>query len=267
MRVKSHIWYWFFGIVSLWTIASSTNRASAQIVPDGTLNTQVKEIPEEGITMIEGGTSVGRNLFHSFKEFGMPKGDVVFFNNDVEIKNIITRVTGESISNFDGLMKSNSPNLVIINHNGIISENALLDLGDGDSLFLELENYFQFNDTNLPEISLNPKSTITCSTTGYAQSSFTIVGRDGSLTPSYLEPLTGSLLTPTQLAKLEGETKEQGEEGERRRKTQEVEKENSQIVEAQGWVRTKSGKIILVANASDATVSSHATASGCPSKK
>lgn len=77
----------------------------AQIVPDNTLrldnsvvvpNQTIRGIPSD---RIEGGAVRGNNLFHSFQEFNIDVGRGAFFANPEGIANILSRVTGENISN------------------------------------------------------------------------------------------------------------------------------------------------------------------------
>jgi filamentous hemagglutinin family protein len=113
-------------LISLLTLDS----AKAQVVPDSSLPINSSVSQQGSITQIDGGTQQGGNLFHSFSQFSVSKGNTAYFNNSLNINNVFSRVTGGSISNIDGLIKTNGKaNLFLINPAGIIfGENASLDV-------------------------------------------------------------------------------------------------------------------------------------------
>ena len=109
-------------------------RAVAQVSSDGTTNTTVNSNGSD-FTILNG-IKKGSNLFHSFRDFSVPRGGSASFdlNNTPNINNIFSRVTGGNISDIDGLIQTvngnNSTNLFLINPAGIIfGENARLNVG------------------------------------------------------------------------------------------------------------------------------------------
>ncbi|WP_162139130.1 filamentous hemagglutinin N-terminal domain-containing protein [Synechococcus sp. PCC 7336] len=91
-----------------------------------------------GGCLVTGNTVIGINQFHSFTDFSVPTGEAVVFDTSLpagimnNIQNIISRVTGNSVSNIDGSISTIGPqpaNLFLINPNGIsFGPNALLNV-------------------------------------------------------------------------------------------------------------------------------------------
>lgn len=138
--------------------------AWGQISSDNTVGSNVS--PSGNIFEITGGTQVGGNLFHSFREFSVPTGGEAFFNNTSNlsnITNIINRVTGGSISNIDGLIRENyGANFILINPSGInFGANAQLNIGGSflastaDSLKFADGAEFSATNTSSPSLTIS----------------------------------------------------------------------------------------------------------------
>jgi len=193
------------------------NQSLAQIKPDSTLrieNTTVTpKVVNNVITdQIEGGAVRGANLFHSFEQFSVLSGHVAYFNNAIGIQNIISRVTGSSISNIDGLLKANGvANLFLINPNGIIfGPNARLNIGG--SFLANTASSINFSDgkkfsANAPEatplLSINVPIGLQF---GANPGKIQLQGTGNSLNYSLFSPIIGAGSSPTGLRVQQGKT-------------------------------------------------------------
>ncbi len=132
-----------WSIILLLTIPHTL--VKAQIIPDGSLPTSVEQQRENSLN-INGGERAGNNLFHSFKEFSVPEGIEAVFRNVPDIENIFTRITGESVSTINGILRSQGEaNFFLLNPNGIIfGENAQLDVSG--SFIATTAESIQFED-------------------------------------------------------------------------------------------------------------------------
>ncbi|OBQ16678.1 MAG: hypothetical protein AN488_19705 [Anabaena sp. WA113] len=122
-------------IVSVFT--TKTQAQQSNIVPDNTLGAESSQVignfQKLPIEVITGGATRQINLFHSFQEFNISEGRAAyFFSPSGDIQNILARVTGTNPSGIFGRLGTfgnSSPNLFLINPNGIVfGKNASLDV-------------------------------------------------------------------------------------------------------------------------------------------
>ncbi|NJM71325.1 MAG: filamentous hemagglutinin N-terminal domain-containing protein [Scytonema sp. RU_4_4] len=143
------LWQIAIAIAATGGVIFSGNGAVAQIVQDNTVgttvtpNVDIKGLPSD---RIDGGTTRGANLFHSFREFNVREGRGAYFSNPAGIENIFSRVTGNNSSNISGTLGVlGNANLFLLNPNGIIfGPNAKLDVGG--SFFASTANSLNFGD-------------------------------------------------------------------------------------------------------------------------
>lgn len=135
------------------------NKVRGQIVPDRTLGPESSAVTPnvpvrgEAADLITGGAMRGENLFHSFSEFNVGQLQRVYFANPEGIENILSRVTGNNISQILGrLGVDGGASLFMINPNGIIfGPNARLDVSGsfiGSTANSVLFDSYQFSATN-----------------------------------------------------------------------------------------------------------------------
>ncbi len=138
------------GLTSLWLgpiiVLGLGSKSLAQITPDATLPSNSTVAPGCIQCVIDGGTTRGAHLFHSFREFSVPTGGQAWFNQAPSIQTILTRVTGGQRSSIDGLLKTNgTASLFFLNPNGIVfGPNAQIQVGG--SFFASTASRFQFPD-------------------------------------------------------------------------------------------------------------------------
>jgi filamentous hemagglutinin family protein len=99
-----------------------------QVTPGGSGTVVNRNGQEFNIT---GGTQAGRNLFHTFQQFGLGQGQVASFFSNPAIANILARVNGGSASYINGLIQvlGGNSNLFLMNPAGIVfGPNASLNV-------------------------------------------------------------------------------------------------------------------------------------------
>ena len=136
-----HCRYWLLGLSGSFVMGLScglTPSATAQIRADTTLPTPSAVTSTPNRALIQGGTQRGTNLFHSFRQFSVPRNSTAVFRVDRAVTNVFSRVTGSSVSKIDGKLQVlqsddnslSSANFFLLNPNGILfGSHASLNVG------------------------------------------------------------------------------------------------------------------------------------------
>jgi filamentous hemagglutinin family protein len=112
--------------VVLATLAWASLSAYGQVLPDATLATAVTR-SGHAIT-IGGGTRTGANLFQSFLQFDLARGDVATFTSPAGVLRIIGRVTGDAPSHIEGTLSAPGSLYLINPHGWVFGAGAALDV-------------------------------------------------------------------------------------------------------------------------------------------
>ncbi len=142
--------------------------AQAQtIVPAQDTDTLVQQ---RGNTIqIHGGRRVGGNLFHSFRRFGVEKGQIVNFASTETIRNILARVVSGEPSIINGIIKvtGGASNLFLINPAGMVfGPGAQLNVPA--SFLATTASGIEFNGNWFTAIGANNYEKLVGNPTGYA---------------------------------------------------------------------------------------------------
>ncbi|MEH1934519.1 MAG: filamentous hemagglutinin N-terminal domain-containing protein [Nostoc sp.] len=160
------------GWLSISILTGKTQAQQSNIVPDNTLGAESSQVignfQGQPIEVISGGATRQINLFHSFREFNVSEGRGAYFlSPNANIQNILARVTGNNPSEILGKLGTfgnSSPNLFLINPNGIVfGKNASLDVQGSfvgtTANGIQFGNQGVFSATNpqaVPLLTINP---------------------------------------------------------------------------------------------------------------
>src|SRR5712691_5712943 len=142
-------------------LSSSPTISQAQITLDGSLGYRGALRGPNYTISDRVGQIRGPNLFHSFGQFNLSKGESATFTGPNTITNILSRVTGGSPSNIDGTIRSQIPgaHLYLFNPSGVVfGPNASLDVSG--SFHVSTADYLRLADGARFSAHLSDTSTL-----------------------------------------------------------------------------------------------------------
>ncbi|HET6514868.1 MAG TPA: filamentous hemagglutinin N-terminal domain-containing protein [Thermodesulfovibrionales bacterium] len=150
------------GFLASLSVAALCSSIFAEIILDGSLGTKGPLAGPNYLIGSDLGQIHGNNLFHSFSQFNVLTGESATFSGPQTVKNVISRVTGGSLSSIDGLIRSTIPdaNLFLLNPNGILfGPKASLDVGG--SFHVSTADLLRLSDGGIYYANLSNNSVLT----------------------------------------------------------------------------------------------------------
>ncbi|MHB8880686.1 MAG: two-partner secretion domain-containing protein [Thermodesulfovibrionales bacterium] len=141
--------------------------ARAEVVLDGSMGRSGPVSGPDFLVSADMGTQTGANLFHSFTRFNIGNTESATFTGPDSVRNVISRVTGGSLSNINGLLRSTIPwaDFYFINPAGVFfGQGAALDMqgsfyiSTADYLRLGTDGRFNATDPGESLLSTAPPS-------------------------------------------------------------------------------------------------------------
>jgi filamentous hemagglutinin family protein len=136
------------------------NSLNAEVIIDSSLGSRANLPGPNYLIGADLGSHKGGNLFHSFQDFNLNSLESATFSGPNSVSNIISRVTGGTPSNIDGLIRSTIPNadMYFLNPYGIMfGPNARLDVQG--SFHASTAHYLRLGDGGRFD-ALNPNNSI-----------------------------------------------------------------------------------------------------------
>ena len=141
-------------ILCVIVLFSAQPQSYADIITDGSLGSVAPLAGPDYQIIAELGQQRGGNLFHSFSQFNIAAGESGTFSGPVSISNILSRITGGSVSTIDGVLGAEiaDADFFLSNPAGVMfGANSSLDISGSVSIstadYVVLDDLTQFMST------------------------------------------------------------------------------------------------------------------------